>query len=149
MDTSASDPAAYFSADTCELDEFLALVSRSLSADEVRLAVTIEKNIPIYDMSVLRAKLGDPGERQSVMAEWAYVLHKQSGVIVLRNAYKDTAAIDAASEVYKAIIAKEKTSAVVGQIILPLRATMIVSGIPCRNWLRNHQRPISTIFPTR
>ena len=30
MDTSASDPAAYFSADTCELDEFLALVSRCL-----------------------------------------------------------------------------------------------------------------------
>jgi len=82
-----------------------------LSADEVPLAVTIEKNIPIYDMSVLRAKLGDPGERQSVMAEWAYVLHKQSGVIVLRNAYKDTAAIDAASEVYKAIIAKEKATA--------------------------------------
>ena len=111
MDTSASDPAAYFSADTCELDDFLALVSRSLSADEVPLAVTIEKNIPIYDMSALRTKLGDPGERQSVMAEWAYVLHKQSGVIVLRNAYKDTTAIDAASEVYKAIIAKEKASA--------------------------------------
>ena len=111
MTTSAADNASFFSADTCELDEFIALTSRSLSADEVPLAATIEKNIPIYDMSALRAMLGDPDKRRRLMAEWAYVLQKQSGVFVLRKAYEDTAAIDAASEVYKAIIAREKATA--------------------------------------
>ncbi len=42
------------------------------------------------------------------MAEWAQVLGQSAGVVVLKSAYADTAAIDAATRVFNDIIAREK-----------------------------------------
>jgi len=99
---------AYFGDADCQLDEFIALTSRTLASNDVPLATSVEKNIPLYDMRALREMLRDPVAKQTLMGEWAEVLNSLSGVLVLQNAYEDTSAIDAASEVYRTIIAREK-----------------------------------------
>jgi ectoine hydroxylase-related dioxygenase (phytanoyl-CoA dioxygenase family) len=42
------------------------------------------------------------------LAEWARVFAQMSGVVVLKNSYQDLACIDAASEIYRDLIAEEK-----------------------------------------
>jgi len=111
MSSAPMTQPAYFDAADCQLDDFKKLISRSLQRNEVPLASSIEKNIPLYDMSVLSGKLQHPSERKELLAEWASVLLSHSGAIVLRNAYAETHSIDAATEVYLSIIQQEKDKA--------------------------------------
>ena len=98
----------YFDRESCDLDEFKVLTSQNLDAAEVPHAAEIVKNVPVYDMAVLRPALDDPPQRRALLAEWGHVLRKSAGVIALRNAYADTSVIDRASRVFDAIIADEK-----------------------------------------
>lgn len=100
----------YFDRESCDLDEFKVLTSQNLAASSVPWAASVERNIPLYDMAVLRDALADPEKRQSLLSEWAWVLGKSSGVIVLKGAYADTAPIDRATKVFQEIIAEEKAS---------------------------------------
>jgi ectoine hydroxylase-related dioxygenase (phytanoyl-CoA dioxygenase family) len=61
-------------------------------------------------MGTLRPMLADAGQRQALMAEWAWVLGQGPGVLVLKRAYPDTGVIDRATAVYEAIIAREKAA---------------------------------------
>ncbi len=100
----------YYDAESCDLNEFKALTSQSLDPASVPHASRIEKNVPIYDMRVLTPHLQDAQKRRALMAEWADVFANTAGVIVLKSAYSDTAAIDRASDVFRKIIAEEKAS---------------------------------------
>ena len=100
--------SGYYTETECHLPDFEALVSRTAVPEDVPLATSIQSNVPIYDMAVLRAELEVPERRRRLMAEWAAVLREGAGVLVLKAAYADTAPVDAATEVYNAIIAKEK-----------------------------------------
>ncbi len=99
---------AYYSAASCDLAAFKALTSRQLAPADAPRAAAIEKNVPLYDVAALT--LDDPAERTALMAEWAAVLRDHSGVLVLRQAVPDHAALDAASSAYEAIIADEKAA---------------------------------------
>jgi len=99
----------FFDADTCDLDAFKALTAQSLDPASVPHAVEVQKNIPIYDMSALRPSLEDKTKRRAIMNEWAYVMMHSAGVVVLRNAYADTAVLDEATAIYEARIAAEKS----------------------------------------
>ncbi|AHD10505.1 phytanoyl-CoA dioxygenase family protein [Phaeobacter gallaeciensis] len=101
---------AYFSPEGCELTDFQKLVEQELTPQDVPLAKTIEKNIPIYDMGALGSMLGEAEARRDLMAEWAYGLRDGAGVLVLQGAYRDVSPIDAASEVFEEIIAQEKAA---------------------------------------
>ncbi|WP_439123328.1 phytanoyl-CoA dioxygenase family protein [Marivita sp.] len=98
----------YFDRESCDLDEFKVLTSQSLIGASVPLATSVEKNVPIYDMNVLRGHLDDPAKRRTLLSEWAWVLARSSGVIVLKGAYADTAPIDRASNVFNDIIREER-----------------------------------------
>jgi len=98
----------YFDRESCDLDEFKVLTSQNLDAAEVPHAAEIVKNVPIYDMAVLRPALDDPPQRRALLAEWGHVLRNSAGVIALRNAHADISVIDRASRVFDAIIAEEK-----------------------------------------
>lgn len=100
--------AAYFDPDACDLAQFKALTSRTLDPAHVPLAADIAKNAPIYDMANLSGHLEDPKRRRILMAEWAQGLQHGAGIVVLKNAYADTAPIDAATQVYNDVIAEEK-----------------------------------------
>jgi ectoine hydroxylase-related dioxygenase (phytanoyl-CoA dioxygenase family) len=71
-------------------------------------AKEIKKNIPIYDIEELENIFQNDALKNDLMAEWAWVLRESSGAIVLRNAYRDTSAIDEATQLYEGIIADEK-----------------------------------------
>jgi ectoine hydroxylase-related dioxygenase (phytanoyl-CoA dioxygenase family) len=71
------------------------------------LAHSVEKNILIYDGHAARAAAQDPTARKTLMAEWADALLNGPGVIVIKNAVNDHAAIDQASRVFEAIIADQ------------------------------------------
>lgn len=100
----------YFDRESCDLDEFKVLTSQSLTAEAVPFAAAVEKNVPVYDMRVLRPVLSDPEERRKLLAEWAWVLSRSAGVVALKGAYQDTAPVDAASRIFEQIIADEKAA---------------------------------------
>ncbi|MBN9056345.1 MAG: phytanoyl-CoA dioxygenase, partial [Rhizobiales bacterium] len=64
-------------------------------------AIAIEKNIPIYDGAAVDDGIGP---------EWASVIGEGPGVFVVKRAFADPGAIDAASEVFRAIIADERAA---------------------------------------
>ncbi|MEO0912127.1 MAG: phytanoyl-CoA dioxygenase family protein [Pseudomonadota bacterium] len=97
--------AAYYDADTCVLAEFEALIDETLVPERVPHAAEITANVPIYNAGEL--ELEGPG-RRVLMAEWADVLRNGAGVVVLKGAYADTAAVEAATGIYEAIIAEER-----------------------------------------
>ena len=101
---------AYFKPDDCRLDEFASICGQTLTPDDAPLATEIAKNVPIYDMALLRSALTDPARRTALMSEWAEGLRTKSGIIVLRNAYAETSAIDAASGIFDMIIEQEAGS---------------------------------------
>ena len=101
------DPA-WFRPEDCRLADLETLIGRSLDPATVPHAADVVRNIPIYDMAHLRSSLRDTAKRQALMAEWAHVLRRSAGVIVLKRAYADTSPLDEATDVYARIIAAEK-----------------------------------------
>ena len=101
----------FYSAETCELDDFAALVQQQVQADDIPAATDAPKNIPVYDMTRLRAQLESSGTRRALMAEWARILKDGAGVFVLKSAVTETTHIDAATQIYNRIIADEKALA--------------------------------------
>lgn len=98
---------AYFDVTSCDLAEFAAITSQTLSSGDLRFAEAVQKNVPLYDMAALRPVLTDPQQRRELLAEWGHVLGHSAGVLVLKSAYADTAPIDAATAVFDQIIARE------------------------------------------
>jgi len=96
----------YLSINDCNLDEFSKSLDRELQQNEVPLSHDIQKNVPIYDVS----KIDFLSDTKLLRTEWANILHKTSGVLVLKNAYPDTSIIDTASAIYDKIIADEKAA---------------------------------------
>lgn len=98
---------AYYDEAGCDLETFLTLLDQSIPQADLPFAQSIDRAVPNYDMAVLAEVLADPASRRALMAEWAGVLARSSGVLVLKNAYPDTLRIDAASAVFNRIIAHE------------------------------------------
>ena len=96
----------YLSSNDCNLEEFSKSLDQTLNQSDVPLAHDIKKNIPIYDVS----QIGFLDNTQTLRTEWANVLHKTAGVLVLKNAYPDTSCIDAATLIFEKIIADEKAA---------------------------------------
>ena len=100
----------YFDLDSGGLDELAEVTGRSPDPARLAHADGVQRKVPLYDMTALRARLADPAARRALMAEWAWVLGQGPGVLVLKAAHADSAAIDRASTVFEAIIAAEKAT---------------------------------------
>ncbi len=98
----------YYHSRECKLEDFEKIVDQNLDIGSVPNAAEIQKNIPIYNIEDLQNALQCDELKFELMAEWAWVLRESSGVIVLRNAYKDKTVIDEATKLYEDIIADEK-----------------------------------------
>ncbi|WP_025601141.1 phytanoyl-CoA dioxygenase family protein [Burkholderia sp. WSM2230] len=77
---------------------------------ELRFAAKTECEIPIYDCHGLGEVLADPVRKQTLQAEWANVLLDGAGVLILKNAFQDTAPVDEATRVFEEIIRQERES---------------------------------------
>ena len=93
--------------ESCDLEDFAALVSRTTKHADYPFASDIAANIPIYDGEAVRAAASDPQRRQEIMAEWVEVMLTGPGVVVFRNAFPNHAPIDAASKIFFDIIAEQ------------------------------------------
>ena len=98
----------YYHSKECNLADFQKIIDQNLAIDAVPNAKEIQNNIPIYDIEELQSIFQSEVLKNELMAEWAWVLRESSGVIALRNAYRDTSAIDEATQLYQGIIADEK-----------------------------------------
>ncbi|WP_170386104.1 phytanoyl-CoA dioxygenase family protein [Ruegeria atlantica] len=100
----------FFGPDSVNLETFKRLTESAASAEHMPFAAGIEKHVPIYDVAALAPVLSDPEKRLDLLSEWALVLGRLAGVIVLRGAFPDTSVIDRATEVFRQIIDEERQS---------------------------------------
>src|SRR5271156_6341851 len=94
--------------EACDVEEFIALVDRRADPADYPLAATIEANVPIYGGEAIRAAAEHEESRKALMAEWAWAMREGSGIVVFRGAFADLAAVDAATEVFFAIIEEQR-----------------------------------------
>ena len=99
---------SYYQMSDCRIDDLDQLVSRTLCLSETSYAIGVEKNIPLYDGPSLTNILANPETRQSLLSEWADILVRQSGVLVIKQAIADHDAIDAVTQIYHNIIEAER-----------------------------------------
>lgn len=100
----------YYDTQSGRLEDLAALCERELRASDVPLAAQVQSNVPVYDMAARHVDLFGEG-RRDLMAEWAWVLGKGPGVLVMTGGCHDLDAIDAASEIFHKIIAQEAATA--------------------------------------
>lgn len=97
----------YLRAEDCRIEDLAAICSQRVELADYPFAADVQKNVLIYDCAALRAVIGDAGERQALMAEWADALMTGPGVVVLKQAEMDLAMLDAASALFYGLIEEQ------------------------------------------
>ena len=123
----------WLNADACDLEEFRALVERSASLNDYPLATDLVSNVPIYDGLEARRAAASPEARKEWMAEWVEAFTDGPGIIVIRNAFPDHAAIDQSNAHYWAIIDEERPTTGAGATTSPSPAPTTASGTRSRS----------------
>jgi ectoine hydroxylase-related dioxygenase (phytanoyl-CoA dioxygenase family) len=100
----------WLNSDSCELEEFIALIDRKTDPADFPFAMTVEQNVPIYDATAIRNLCVDEQVRKAVMAEWAELLLDGAGIVVFKNAVHDLASLDKMSQHFDNIIAEQHAS---------------------------------------
>lgn len=98
----------FFDPKDCRLADLEAHCAKSLSLADLSFASDVQKNVPIYQAEALAPVLADAAQRAQLLSEWAWVLRSSAGVLAIKGAVKDTAALDEANAVFAEIIAEEK-----------------------------------------
>jgi ectoine hydroxylase-related dioxygenase (phytanoyl-CoA dioxygenase family) len=89
------------------VDDLAALARTETVLDDYPLAAEVASRVLIYDCDAVRRTVATPDGRRALLAEWAEAMMTGPGVIVLRRAFADPAPVDAATEVFQAIIADQ------------------------------------------
>ncbi len=104
----------WLTADSCDLDAFKEVVERTANRADYPFAADVASNVPVYDGLEARSAAASPEMRKELMAEWVEALTDGPGIIVIRGAFADLAAIDKASAHFWAIIEEERAGNVGG-----------------------------------
>src|SRR3982751_3065005 len=59
---------------SCDLDEFIRLITRVTNPADYPLSSEIVSNVPVYEGNAIRKANADPEARKALMAEWAEVM---------------------------------------------------------------------------
>ncbi|MFJ2391504.1 phytanoyl-CoA dioxygenase family protein [Streptomyces sp. NPDC087843] len=106
MASQDAGPRVWLSGDTdCDLDVFRALVAERTDPRAYPYAAEVARNVPLYDSDRVRA--ADP---TAVRTEWVRALLDGPGIVVLRGAFADLDVVDRASDVFRALIERERAS---------------------------------------
>lgn len=109
MNTVSHHPGSqWLDATSGDFDTFRTLVCQTTNAGDVPQASAIVDNIPIYDGATVDAAYASDRSRRVLMQEWAQILAAGAGIIVIRQALTDHAALDHASAIFDQIISAEK-----------------------------------------
>lgn len=98
-------------ADNALFDTFLALVQQKTQQSDWPLAYGIEQDIPLYAGDRVREACRQPDLRKALLSEWVRLLSDGPGIVVIKNAYNDTACIDTATDIFENIITQQRQSA--------------------------------------
>ena len=98
----------YFQRDACDIGAFREIIRRRTKASDAPTATQVQKNVPVYEMRSLEPALKQPDGRKRLMSEWAHILLRGAGAVVLQNAFQQTEVIDRATDIYEKIIAAER-----------------------------------------
>ncbi len=98
----------FYTESACKIEDFLAVLQTEFSLADAPNAERIERGVPIYNVAKIHQTFSDVVTRRTLMSEWANILGAGAGVFVLKNAYRDTSSIDAATQCYLDIIKREK-----------------------------------------
>jgi ectoine hydroxylase-related dioxygenase (phytanoyl-CoA dioxygenase family) len=94
----------------CDLDVFRSLVEQRTDPGDHPSAERVEQNVPLYDSDRLRSLATSPEGRRKVQDELVRALLDGPGIVVLKRAFTDAAVVDAASEVFDALIEEERAT---------------------------------------
>ncbi|MFJ1747451.1 phytanoyl-CoA dioxygenase family protein [Streptomyces sp. NPDC088116] len=94
----------------CDLDVFRSLVEQRTDPADHPSAERVEQNVPLYDSERLRSLAGTAEGRRSVQDELVRALLDGPGIVVLKRAFAEAAVVDAASEAFRELIAKERAT---------------------------------------
>src|SRR5271170_1532293 len=104
----------WLTADSCDLEEFKGQVERPLNRADYPFASDVVSNVLVYDGLEARKAAASPESRKELLAEWVDAFTDGPGIIVIRNAFSEHAAIDKSNAHYWAIIEEERLSNVGG-----------------------------------
>jgi ectoine hydroxylase-related dioxygenase (phytanoyl-CoA dioxygenase family) len=96
--------------DDCDIDRLASLCGRETRLDDYPFASEIASKVVVYDAQAVREAIAEPHIRRAVFAEWVEAMMRGPGVIVLRRAFTDLSIVDAASAVFRDIIADQHAS---------------------------------------
>lgn len=111
----AAPPAPYWlTPESCDLQDFIATVSRSTALADYPHAAAVLENIVLYDCDAVRALAANPAALRALQAEWGQALMDGPGVIVLRRAVTDMDNLEQVNGVFGALIAEQHASGQAG-----------------------------------
>ena len=86
-----------FREDRCSVTDFTAQIAAGTQAQRIEFADSTPHGVPLYNCAALSNLLDDHETRAPLLAEWVHVLRDGAGVMVLQQAYSDTAPLDEAT----------------------------------------------------
>jgi ectoine hydroxylase-related dioxygenase (phytanoyl-CoA dioxygenase family) len=98
---------SYLVDDDYDVEAFRRLVGRTTTVDDVPLAASVTRNVPVYDGTGFAAINRDPDARLQLLSELAWVLGRGPGVFAVRRALGPQHRLDDATEVFQSIIAEQ------------------------------------------
>lgn len=92
--------------DDCRLADLIDAIAAP--GPEPLLAAEVIDGVPVYHGDTLRRLLDPPDARRPLMAEWGEVLLQGAGIVVIRRAFDDLDALDAATALFETLIAEQR-----------------------------------------
>ncbi|MDE0698422.1 MAG: phytanoyl-CoA dioxygenase family protein [Boseongicola sp.] len=89
---------------------FCTEVSEATELADWPKAEAVERNVPVYEGSRVRAAAADSALAIDFMSEWNAVLDSGPGIIVIRGGMANTGIVDEATEIFERIIDDEQAS---------------------------------------
>lgn len=102
------EPASWYTRQSASLPEFLDSLKGETLETDVPGASAVVQNIPVYQADQLHELCSAADGRKTLLAELGKVLLQGAGTFVIRGAFQDMAVLDAATEIFNKIIAREK-----------------------------------------
>jgi ectoine hydroxylase-related dioxygenase (phytanoyl-CoA dioxygenase family) len=111
---SIDNEAVWLDEGTLDISLLESLCNRETDPSQLPLAHSIIKQIPVYDGAEVRqaasVQSSAPQRIRALQQEWARVLGKGAGVVVIRQAYDDVTLIDQVTELFNTIIERERVN---------------------------------------
>jgi ectoine hydroxylase-related dioxygenase (phytanoyl-CoA dioxygenase family) len=94
----------------CDLADFVAIVGTATDPADYPNATEVVDNVVVYDGDHLRDVFVDPSARRVVQAEFARAFLDGPGIIACRRAFADISVVDAATQAFAAMIARQRAA---------------------------------------